>query len=564
VSSSFGRSGVVIVAMVALAQCLPLWGSHWFDSHEHSAYVLRVVEFESALRQGDLYPRWASDFYGGYGSPFFVFYAPLVFAGGAAGSALLGSAVLGLKLWISLASIAAGVGVYVAVQTETRRADAALLAALAYLASSYRLADLYVRGDLAEYTALAILPWAIWGYRRIGRALPAEDGVVAALLAASAHAGVLFSHAIMGLWGTLLIGGVCLATTLELVRRRTFRHIGLLWAAFGLALALSSVYTGPALLQKRYVHIAIASARYYDPANQLLPFRRLLDKGQFGLLPLVGGAFALSLVAVGLRSRRNAAAAWSLAALSCVLLSLRYAEAFWLLRLPLTGFIQFPWRLHGLAVLSASFALGIAWSAVFLKGSWREPLAMVLGAAGLLLTAPLCTVSSPLARNSFPDTTSEIRDGMHSTTEDEYLPLWVAASPKTPASSLLSKTRHVELVGSFSRGTDHDLEVNARGAVDAELRLHMFPGWRVETLEGPARASLFTSRAGLVGLKLPGPGHYRLRLTFGTSPARAAFAGVSLLAALAAWPLLRLLARRRTALAITRSALSNPPGSIAA
>ena len=542
-----GQSAIAIVAAVAVAQCLPLWQSHWFDSHETSAYVLRLVEFESALRQGDLYPRWASDFYGGYGSPFFVFYAPFVFAIGAAGSALLGSAILGLKSMITLASIAAGVGVYVAVKAETQRVDAALLAALVYLASPYRLADIYVRGDIAEYTALALLPWAIWGYRRIGLALPTGGAMAPAMLAVGAHACLLFSHAILGLWGTLLLGGVCLATTLQLVRRRSHRQVALLWAAFVLALTISSVYTGPALLQKRYVHIANATADGYDPVNELLRFGRLLQKGQFGILPFVGAAFGLSLVAVLLRPSDKRSMTWSVAAAACALLSTRYAEPFWLLRLPLSRFIQFPWRLHGLAALAAALALGIAWAVIFRRGSWPEPLALLAGAAALLATAWLCAVSRPLDRGSFPETTSEIASGMHHTTADEYLPLGVPAPPTVPCSSLVSKAPGIDVVGSFSRGSTHELDLVTRDAAQADLCLHMFPGWHVETLQGPAAASLVTSTAGLVALKLPSRGHYRLRVSFGTSPVRAAFAGLSLLAALVCWPLLRWLSGSRFA-----------------
>lgn len=564
VASSLGRSGVVLVALVALAQCLPLWQHYWFDTHEHSAYVLRVVEFEAALRQGDLYPRWAADFYGGYGSPFFVFYAPLVFAGSAVASALLGSAVLGLKLWITLASIAAGVGVYVAVETETRRSDAALLAALVYLAAAYRLADVYVRGDIAEYTALACLPWAIGGYRRLAHSLSRDDGALAALQAAAAHAALLFSHAIMGLWGTLLLAVVCLATTWQLLKRRTLRRVALLWTGFALALAVSSVYIGSALVQKRYVNIAVAAANYYDPANQLMPLKRLLERGQFGLLPLVAVAVVLSLIAVALRSSSKAALGWSLGALFCAFLSTRYAEAFWLLRLPLTRFVQFPWRLHGLAALAASLAIGLAWSTVLLKGSWREPVALLLGAAALLVTAPLCSVPTPLARGSFPETSAEIRSGMHSTTEDEYLPRWVPAAPAGPAKSLLSKASAIELVSSFSRGSVNEVELLAHAAGQAELRLHMFPGWRVETLEGPATVGLATSKAGLVALELPRAGHYRLRLSFGSSPVRAVFGGLALLAAIAAWPLLRFLARKRSALSLVGPALAEPAERLAA
>ncbi len=531
--------------MVAIAQCLPIWQGLWFDSHESYSYVLRVVEFEAALRQGDLYPRWASDFYGGYGSPFFVFYAPLVFVAGAALSALLGSAVAGLKLWIVLVSVASGAGVYAAVKAETQRSDAALLAALVYLASPYRLGDIYVRGDIAEYTALGLLPWAVLAYRGVARSLSTEVAAGYAVLAVGAHAALLFSHAVVGLWGTLLLAALCLGTSYPLWQRRGFRHMGLLGAAFALALGVSAAYTGPALLEKAQVHIAVARTGYYEPSNQLLPLERLLENGQFGILPAVIAALLLALSAVGLRRGAKHALLWAFTAAGFAWLSTRRAELFWQLPIPLVSFIQFPWRLHGLAALAAALGLGLAWAALFRQGSWREASALVLGSCALLLSVPSCRVTRPLAVGTFPETTGEIRGGIYHTTAGEYLPLAVAAGPTLPAAALVASSPHVQAKRAWSHGSVHELDLVADAPGATELALHMFPGWRLDTLAGPAAASLATSHAGLVSLRLPKAGSYRLRLSFGSSPVRAFFGASSLALACAAWPLLRRIASKR-------------------
>jgi uncharacterized membrane protein len=543
VPGSLDRSGVALVALVAIAQCLPLWQQHWFDSHESYSYVLRVVEFEAALRQGDLYPRWASDFYGGYGSPFFVFYAPLVFVGGAALSALLGSAVAGLKLWIVLASVASGAGVYTAVKAETQRADAALLAALVYLASAYRLGDIYVRGDIAEYTALALLPWAVAAYRSVARSLSLEVAAVRAALAVGVHAALLFSHAVVGLWGTLLLAALCLGTSYPLWQRRAFRHVGLLGTAFALSLGMSAAYTGPALLEKAQVHIAVARTGYYEPSNQLLPLERLFENGQFGILPVVIAALLLALLAAGLRRGALPALVWAIAAGIFAWLSTRRAEAFWQLQLPLVSFIQFPWRLHGLSALAAAIGLGLAWAALFRQGSWREASALLLGSCALLVSAPSCRVTRSFAAGSFPETTGEIRGGIHHTTAGEYLPLVVTAVPTTSASALVASSPSVQTKRAWSRGSVHELDVVANAPSAVALTLHMFPGWRVDTLAGPAAAELATSQAGLVSLRLPKAGSYRLRVSFGSSPVRAFFGASSLALVFATWPLLRRIAR---------------------
>ena len=60
-----------------------------------------------------------------------------------------------------LASVCAGFGAYALVWIETRSLPAALLGALLYLASPYRIACLFERGDISEFLCLGLLPVAL-------------------------------------------------------------------------------------------------------------------------------------------------------------------------------------------------------------------------------------------------------------------------------------------------------------------------------------------------------------------------------------------------------------------
>ncbi|MFQ5626951.1 MAG: hypothetical protein ACE5FM_09905 [Methyloligellaceae bacterium] len=42
-------------------------------------HVYRAAEVQYAIADGTLYPRWASDFYYGYGYPVFNYYSPLTY-----------------------------------------------------------------------------------------------------------------------------------------------------------------------------------------------------------------------------------------------------------------------------------------------------------------------------------------------------------------------------------------------------------------------------------------------------------------------------------------------------
>jgi uncharacterized membrane protein len=45
--------------------------------HDWSYELVRVAEYAHALADGQVPPYWASNLYTGYGSPVFLFYAPL-------------------------------------------------------------------------------------------------------------------------------------------------------------------------------------------------------------------------------------------------------------------------------------------------------------------------------------------------------------------------------------------------------------------------------------------------------------------------------------------------------
>ncbi|HEY0466514.1 MAG TPA: hypothetical protein VGC79_20035, partial [Polyangiaceae bacterium] len=237
-------SKLLLVVAVAVGLWAPLAWMSWFWSHEETGYVLRTVEWASGLRAGELYPRWAADYYGGYGSPYFMFYAPAVYAT----AALLTAAMTpfwALKLVVLAGSIASGVGTYALVFQETRERNAAFLAAIVYLGSPYRLLDLYERGDLSEFTAIALLPVALALYRAAAKeAIPQRAGYLL-VAAAGSHALMVLSHTILGLWGTIIVGLVVAATAAGLAWRGLWRRAARLLIALFCAPGLAAVYLLP-------------------------------------------------------------------------------------------------------------------------------------------------------------------------------------------------------------------------------------------------------------------------------------------------------------------------------
>jgi len=516
---------LLLVTAVALALFAPLTRVDWFWGDERTSYILRTVEWASELRAGKLYPRWCSDFYGGYGSPLFMFYGPVIYGLAGVLTASVTDAVHALKVVGLLGWLAAGWGTYAWALVETRQKDAALLASLAFLATPYVSGNLYARGDFGEFSCLALMPAVLALYRASAfepRPLRARRLAVAASVS---HALFIMTHPVLGLWGTLVIGVVLAVTLLGLVRRSRRRTLELLLALSSAPL-LAGLYVVPALIDRKATHTANMVKGFYDPRQHWLGFGDFFDASGYKMVgPLVALASAAVLLGLALNFRRALPAlGWLALALALLALNLPQMSWFWAPnRLPLVEFIQFPWRLLGPIALVSSMALAVASAALF----ERVHVALRFGAA-LLVSIPLLVFiawphvgAGEMLTGNVPREPESVRAGLGSATDaDEYLPLAVPAPPTAPRTALVASASGAAVEFESSDASRHAVIVRSeRAGAEVTLALHAFPGWQLATAEGPAEAKLSADARGLMLVRLPVAGHYRLELHFGASTA---------------------------------------------
>ena len=172
------------------------WGAH---DARHSVYFL--FQFDKAIRDGVLYPRWAPDFAFGYGYPFFNIYGPLSsYAGELLHLAGL-DIVTAVKAVFGLSALLSGLAMYLFVARLLGR-PAGLVAALVYVYLPYHLFDLYVRAALAESVGFVFLPLTLWGfYEAVTR-----PRLPSLLWAALAYAGLMFTSNLLALLFTPILG----------------------------------------------------------------------------------------------------------------------------------------------------------------------------------------------------------------------------------------------------------------------------------------------------------------------------------------------------------------------
>lgn len=515
-------------------------------------HVFRAAELEHLMQQGVWYPRWASDFYYGYGYPLLNFYGPLTYYLALAFVTLPGVDVVGgVKAVFVLGIALSGLGMY-AFARDRWGAPGGLLAAVAYVYAPYLLLfDPYLRGNLAESFTFAVIPWVLWAFAR----LTTGGGRRYLACVAVGWAALLVTHNVMAL---LLSALLAVYVAFEWLVRRERRPFILGVLALTLGLGLAAFYWLPVFTERQFVQSENIIQGYFDFHDHFLSLGELLGPAEiqdlgatfpdfrfnvgFGQVILVGVAFTLLFYRfIFLAPARSGLAEfvfWLVVALGLIFFMLPASVRVWE-TIPLLAYVQFPWKLLGpLAFATAVLAGGLPWLAQKAGG---ERLSLPVTATGMLL------VLLTALPNTFPPTWNPDFGGatvldhlrfeqqgraVGTTSAAEYLPIWVKDRPGPVAwlTEAYDEGRRLQKLdpASLPKGarvieTAHS-PVSDRFVVEspqpftARVFTFYFPGWQAWVDGNPVEIVPHGSR-GFITVPLPA-GRHTLELCFDSTPPR--------------------------------------------
>lgn len=566
----------LLLAAVAASAAAPLFNVEWFDSHEAASYPARLVEVGRCWAGGMPSARWFPDLAGGSGYPFLSFYAPLSFWTAGVVRELGAHPATAWKIVTMLATVAGAAGAY-RLAREGLRPPGAFAAAALWAWAPYPLRDLWVRGDLAEHFALALLPWALWATLRLRRR---PDGR-AAVACAALGAATILSHNVLGLFAGLSMAACALPVLLgrEGGEAPDAGRTALALAGAGAgALLLSAFFWVPALAERHWVQlenlrrgIFDVAANFVAPGDllRLTPSPRVHVPGRaepmafelgVALVPAVLAPFALR--------RRNRTLLLVAAMLfgGGLLMATRLAAPLYE-AVPLLRFVGFPWRFLGPASLGLALLGGAGVEAAV---GWfparrvtraadadRPAGAPAARAAGIalpaLVAAAAILASRDTARPIAPlelapwmlDPAAYREAGFTASAADEYLPVWVRGRENVPFRGGLAAAGPARLAD-VERGVARwSFTVEAPDSVTIILQDWYYPGWKA-TLDGDPVAVEPRPGSGHAQLRSP-PGRHRVVARLEPEPVRRAAAWVSATAAAAGLLVLRRPRRRKGA-----------------
>ena len=542
-------------------------------SDDGKIHLFRLIEFDHALRNGVLFPRWSPDLVHGYGFPLFNYYAPAAYYPGAIFHLTGISYQSALLVTFAALVLLAGWGAYRLVD-EVFGPQAALVSAASYIYAPYLALNGLHRGALGEVAGMALMPLILWAFVRLVR----DESRGAFALAALSVGLLLLTHNLT----SLLFAPILLAALLALwlTGLRTTRSAVLLLGAASLGLALGAVFWLPAFAERDLVQISrlFVEIEFLLPGDQFLPPAPSDPNLVMQFFPPAIGIpqAALALVAVW-RLRGDTYSIFQKALVGAALggsllllaLTLQFSAPLWD-AISLLTFVQFPWRMLG----PLSLLLALLAGAAFATDNRNSPspsgraarLTVVASGVAVFIVALyglrwlFTNYEPPVAAISIQDVQAfEIeRNAIGTTAFIEYLPVTVNELP--PSDGLTAYYAESDVITRLATQSLPDgtqvLEQSARltwaratveseGPFTATWNWFAFPGWRAR-LDGEKVAITPSVPHGLMQMQVPA-GRHELEIRFGPTPLRLAASLTSLLALLAVGLIASRLPRRSEA-----------------
>jgi|GEM_PF-1008074 len=535
-SSSTLKGAIIFLFLLiqAFIASSPLLEDGWFLSHDATWHLDRLVAVAHELDLGDYYPRWLSTAAFGKGLPVLNYYSPGIYLIAGYLHVFGVSLLLSLKIMCISLFFLGSLGMFLWVRRHCALFGA-LIAATLYTFVPYHFVDIYVRGAIPEFAAMALLPFLFYGIDRMFSEYSYFSGI---LLTGATTALIIVTHNLSAFM--IMPFALVYFTWCVYAVKPPLRKIAICASGPILGLGLSAAYWLPATTEIGYLaHFKESILSFSYILNFIQPTDWFSSRWGFGFAFPKGNAtmsfqigYVLSvfvlmstLTVLAIRGKERSFGLITLVLGMLGLFLTISPSAIIYDQVSLVQYVQFPWRYLGIATLFLSALTG-------LSANWKYVGRIPHGPMILLCCALGCSVLlSHTHREVLEKTSGDIDQIGRSrivgknigvmSVGDEYLPKWSDESViplrfdeillPFPSTSTL-KVDNVETKGSKIR-----FRIESEGGVNLAVSQFYFPGWKA-TIDGRYRPVAYTAE-GFVTLTIP-PGVHSVQLWFGTTTPR--------------------------------------------
>ncbi len=503
----------VTLVLLTLLLIAPLLHQGVPSTHDGEGHVARAANYYLAIKQGQFPPRWAPNFWNGFGYPVFNFHYPLLSIAATPLIILDAHPEWAVKLVLAAALIVLVLSV-VRLGQHWFSFSAGLWMGLLVVLSPYLFNLLYVRGTYGEvlsYTCLAVL--LVSRQEVLRRQHWLRRGLwLSSMLVASV--GIALAHNILAM---ILLPCLVVGLLIDWWRHRhTWPTVITMLGGFG----ISSFFWIPAILEKNMTlldeikvgytdHFATISQLLFAPVKQGVSVAGAGDlmSFSFGLLTVITVLSSIALILHRkLRGERtsytSSIVALCLTALA-LWLSTGYSAVIWQ-HIPVLQYVQFPWRFVGIALVPVIYLAGFVWH--------HAPRVLIGIFIISLVLISRDRISWPIREYFHFSAEYYLQYTQTTTVWDEMraktwqIPVYVM-SQNHPTISPPSDVRVLEWTGTY-----HHYTINLDQPARITEPTMFFPGWKT-SIGGRIIAYNISDHEGQISFMLPA-GSYEVRTQF--------------------------------------------------
>lgn len=368
----------LILFLLTIPAVLALLKPGYWNMHD-DMQMIRQLEMEKCLLDGQIPCRWVPDLGYGYGYPLFNFYPPIPYLVGQIFRLFGASFMWSVKL-TAVAQIFLSTFFMYILAKEIFGKTGGFLSAIFYAYAPYHALNIYIRGAMNEAWAAVFFPLIFYFSYKLIQTAKTKNILYLAL----SFSGLLLSHNPMALTFTPFLAAWVLFWLLIFRNKKTSSliHIFLKFLLSAiLSIGLAAFFTLPVLFENKLVQIETMFNNYYTWSAHLTSLRQLFispfwgdgasvwgqeDQMSFmvGYLHWIVPTIILFLIIFQFVTKKQTE---KIRFLSALLILLGFFAAFmtherstilWLL-LPPVQKIQFPWRFLNHVVFFFSLPVGV-------------------------------------------------------------------------------------------------------------------------------------------------------------------------------------------------------------
>ncbi len=216
-----------------------------------------VQVYAAHFRHGDFFPVWSSSDAYGMGTPTLLFYhKAFFFIGGAVFIVLGGALKTTLLVTVAFFMVVGAYGMRQALGLVTEQRFIQVVGSLGFLFTNWAFAEWLSRGDLAEFSAMMVVPWLVYWCLTLVKDRRMSWAIIPTIVVlVDAHSAVALVSTVM-----LAITGVTFLATSGVAGLRA------ILGRLAIAVGATTLILAPMLVAE------LEMARFYDPASKITEF----------------------------------------------------------------------------------------------------------------------------------------------------------------------------------------------------------------------------------------------------------------------------------------------------